>query len=124
MAKAVAKEQGGEGDELKHFLLWAGMLTAPIAWSIQFLIIYALVMHVCKVQNARSLHLTSVVFIAIGIAAGILSWWNTMQAAEGIEEERESTLFLGRLGLLTSAMFTLIMIAQVIPTFFIDPCWQ
>ena len=124
MGKAIAKEQGGEGDTLQHFLLWTGMLTAPIAWAIQFLIIYALVMHVCKVQNTRSLHLTSIVFIAIGFASGILSWWNTGQARQSVEEERESTLFLGRLGILTSAMFTLIMIAQVIPTFFIDPCWE
>jgi hypothetical protein len=58
------------------------------------------------------------------MASGILAWRNLGQVEHSFEEERESILFLGRLGLLTSAMFTLIMIAQVIPTFFIDPCWQ
>jgi hypothetical protein len=124
MGEAVAKEQGGEGDTLKHFLLWTGMLAAPIAWAIQFLIIYALVPHVCKIGRGQSLHITSGLFIVIGFAAGVLAWRNLGQVEHSFEEERESILFLGRLGLLTSAMFTLLMIAQVIPTFFIDPCWQ
>jgi hypothetical protein len=124
MGYAQGKEGGSEGDSFKHFLLWLGVLTAPIAWSTQFLIIYALVMRVCKTQSSSSLHITSAVFIAIGIAAGILSWLNLGKAENAFEEERESIVFMGRLGILTSAMFTLVMIAQVIPTFFIDPCWQ
>lgn len=124
MANAAAREQGGEGDAIKHLLLWAGALTAPIAWAIQFLIIYALVPHVCKVGFGRSLHVTSAIFIVIGVLGGLLSWRNIGQAEHSFEEERESILFMSRLGLMTSALFTLIMIAQVIPTFFIDPCWQ
>lgn len=121
---SMAGKQEGHGDALKHLLLWVGALTAPIAWAIQFLIIYALVPHVCKVGASKSLHITSLTFIVIGIVAGILSWWNLGQREHSFEEERESITFLGRLGIMTSAMFTLIMLAQVIPTFFIDPCWQ
>ena len=123
MGSTAGKEEG-HGDALKHLLLWVGTLTAPIAWAIQFLIIYALVPHVCKVGASKSLHITSLTFIVIGIVAGILSWWNLGQREHSFEEERESITFLGRLGMMTSAMFTLIMLAQVIPTFFIDPCWQ
>jgi|tagenome__1003787_1003787.scaffolds.fasta_scaffold18979646_2 hypothetical protein len=124
MGSPVAKEQGGEGDALKHFLLWAGAVAAPIAWAVQFLIIYALVPHVCKVGASKSLHITSATFIVLGILAGILSWWNLGQKEHSFEEERESIIFMGRLGIMNSALFTLIMLAQVIPTFFIDPCWQ
>jgi hypothetical protein len=124
MANAAAKEQGGQRDLFKHLLLWLGMLTAPVAWSIQFLIIYALVPHVCKVQKGISLHATSIIFITIGIASGFLAWRNLSQANHSFDEERESILFLARLGIMTSALFTLVMIAQVIPTFFLDPCWQ
>jgi hypothetical protein len=123
MGKLAGKEEGG-GDALKHFLLWTGAVTAPVAWAIQFLIIYALVPHVCKVGASKSLHITSLTFIIIGIMAGVLSWWNLGQKEHSFEEERESIIFMGRLGIMTSALFTLIMLAQVIPTFFIDPCWQ
>jgi hypothetical protein len=124
MGSAAGKEEGGRGDAIKHLLLWTGAIAAPIAWAIQFLIIYALVPHVCKVGATKSLHLTSAVFILIGVVAGILSWWNLCRREHTFEEERESITFLGRMGIMTSALFTLIMLAQVIPTFFIDPCWQ
>jgi hypothetical protein len=124
MGNLAAKEEGSNRDAFNHALLWVGMLSAPIAWSIQFLIIYALVPHVCKVQREFSLHVTSAIFIVIGIVSGALAWRNLSLAQHSFEEERESILFLGRVGIMTSAMFTLIMIAQVIPTFFIDPCWQ
>ena len=123
MANLAGKEEGG-GDALKHFLLWTGAVTAPVAWAIQFLIIYALVPHLCKVGASKSLHITSLTFIIIGIMAGVLSWWNLGQKEHSFEEERESIIFMGRLGIMTSALFTLIMLAQLIPTFFIDPCWQ
>lgn len=124
MAHPAAKEQGGEGDAFKHLLLWIGAVGAPIAWAIQFLIIYALVPHVCKVGASKSLHITSAVFILLGVSAGVLSWWNLGRKEHSFEEERESIIFMSRMGLMTSAMFTLIMLAQIIPTFFIDPCWQ
>jgi hypothetical protein len=124
MGSLAGKEEGGEGNAIKHLLLWVGAVAAPIAWSIQFLIIYALVPHACKVGANKSLHITSVIFILIGVVAGILSWWNLGQKEHSFEEERESIIFMGRLGIMTSALFTLIMLAQVIPTFFIDPCWQ
>jgi hypothetical protein len=124
MDSVAGKEEGARGDAIKHLFLWIGAVAAPIAWAVQFLIIYALVPHVCKVGTSKSLHITSAFFILIGGAAGILSWWNLGRREHTFEEERESITFLGRMGIMTSALFTLIMLAQVIPTFFIDPCWQ
>jgi hypothetical protein len=124
MGTMAAKEEGGQSDVIKHLMLWVGAVTAPIAWGIQFLIIYALVPHVCKVGTGRSLHITSAIFIAVGIYAGVQSWRNLAKVEHTFEEERESILFMSWLGLMTSALFTLLMVAQIIPSFFIDPCWE
>src|SRR4051812_28419872 len=125
MGNEPARQKGSEGDAPIHLDLWVAALTPPIAWAIQFLIIYGLVTHVQKVGTQRSLHITSAIFILIGLACGALAWRNIGKADKAvIDEERESILFLARLGMLSAAMFTLVMIAQVIPTFYIDPSWE
>ena len=108
--------------------LYAGLLGAPILWAIQFQLTYMLVPWVCTHRNGWLLPFIHLVFFALTLAAGVLSWreWKRVGATlpESQEEERLArTKFLGALGLMSVALFALLILAQTVTSFFLDPCW-
>jgi hypothetical protein len=107
---------------LFHFLHWTGALAAPIAWATQFLMIYALVMHVCAVGNVRAFMWATFPLFAIAAGAGILSCSNLKRCEIELGETCEAAKFLSRLGMLTSALFSLLILVHLIPMFIISAC--
>jgi hypothetical protein len=105
-----------------HFLLWTGALAAPLAWATQFLMIYALVAHVCAVGTMRSFFWATFPLLAIAIGAGLLSWSNLKRCKIELAETCEAAQFLSRLGILSSALFSLLIVAHLIPMFIISAC--
>jgi hypothetical protein len=108
-------------------LLWAGVLMAPIAWLIQFEARYALVQWVCARHNRLPLHLLSGFFFLIMMAGGIFCWrfWRREGKTAPQEEgsiPHERNVFLSLLGMLSSSLFALVLIAQTIAQIMVDPC--
>jgi hypothetical protein len=97
--------------------LWAGVLGAPLAWSLQLQVGYALVPWVCRHQVHWVLPALTVLFVLIAVACGLLSWRDFHRSGPA-----GRTRFLGALGLMTSSLFGLVILAQGIAWFFIDPC--
>jgi hypothetical protein len=100
--------------------LWAGILIGPIAWTIQLLLSYPIAQLTCHAgfasQHPAALHSISVAaLIAIGGGA-FLSW--QMHRQEVPEREQ----FMARLGLLTCALFALVVLATWVPPFIIHDC--
>lgn len=108
--------------------LYAGLLGAPILWGIQFQLTFMLVPWVCTNRNGWLLPAIHLVFFALMVVGGALSWreWKRVGAelpASKEEERLARTKFLGALGLMSVALFSLLILAQTVTSFFFDPCW-
>ena len=105
---------------------WIGILLAPAAWIVSFEIKYAAVPYACQSHSTLVLHSVSAVAMIIataGLLAARRAWAATGKAAVTEESDpihRDS--FLGMFGLLFSANVLLLMLAQWIPVFLLDPC--
>jgi hypothetical protein len=112
-----------------YLLLWVGVLLAPIAWLIQFEIRYSLVAAVCENNTRIPLYIISGVFFAIMALGGVLSWRNWVREGKASPTDKrgdphERNLFLSLLGILTSGLFALILVAQTIASVMVNPCWK
>jgi hypothetical protein len=92
--------------------LWTGLLLAPAAWLTSLEVGYVLVRPDCVAGTLLRQHVVHVVFLLIALG-GLLVAWRARQA------ERD---FMSSLGVMVSASFVLVLIAQWIPTFLVHPC--
>lgn len=101
-------------------LQWFGVLLAPAAWLIQFELNYALVRWVGLHQTYWPLYLVSFVFLLIALGGFGLSWRNWQVAKHGGVGDDQANMrgrFLATIGMMVSALFSLLIIAQAIPNF-------
>jgi hypothetical protein len=111
--------------------LWAGVLGSIAAWGLQLNLGYALVPWVCKTQHYIVLHLVTLVFFLFEVLAFYLSYRDWKVAGGGSLQSLEPntggpisrTQFLGGLGMLTSTLAGLSIIAQGLASFFLNACW-
>ena len=114
-ARAAEKHTFGE---------WYGVLGGAIAWAMQLETNCALVEPACATGNMKWLYLATAVFLGFALSAVLVAWheW-TMARAEGAPEPaRSRSSFMGLLGILTSTLFALIILAHAIPMFIFSPC--
>ena len=109
--------------------LWAGLLGAPAAWAAQMQLAYMLVPWCCRNDVHWPIHLTHFAFLALALLGGWFSYreWQRVgrgwpAGAEGDEPGRTRFLAVG--GMTSSALFSLLILAQAIAAFFISPCWD
>lgn len=106
--------------------LWVGLLLAPVAFLINLEVAYALVPTACHSRNQLPVHLVHLVCLLLTIVGGLTAWrsWNTIGAAWPGEEggPLARSRFMAGTGLLVSALFALIIVAQWIPSFLLNPC--
>ena len=92
--------------------VWTGLLLAPAAWLTSLEVGYVLVRPDCAAGTLLRQHVVHAGFLVIALG-GLLVAWRARHA------ERD---FLSTLGVLVSALFVLVLVAQWIPTFLIHPC--
>jgi hypothetical protein len=92
--------------------VWTGLLLAPAAWLTSLQVGYMMVRPNCVEGTLLWQHVVHAGFLVIALG-GLLVAWRARQA------ERD---FLSTLGVLVSASFVLVLVAQWIPTFLIHPC--
>jgi len=98
------------------FILWSGILVPPIAFLINLQVNYSLVPWVCVTGRAFTLHLATGGTIALAACGGLASW--SAWRRDGEPRSR----FMAVWGLMMSAVFFVVIIAQAIPIFMLDPC--
>lgn len=109
------------------FMQWMGVLAGPVAWGLHMQTNLSLVPWACKNGGLLMLHVVTVLALVV-TAFGAFAAWRGWQegAAEEVETDGGSRIsrarFMGALGLLVSAMFFLVIIAQAIPSFMFHPC--
>jgi hypothetical protein len=106
--------------------LWTGLLLAPVAFLLNLEIGYALVPTACSSRSELLTHVVHLVCLLLALFGGITAWrcWKatgeTWPAGEGGPLSRSR--FMAGLGWLISSLFTLVILAQWIPSFILDPC--
>ncbi len=117
-----------ESNARQNFALWIAVLGAAIIWLIQMQTSYSLVVWTCSIQRNWPLHVISACFLVTAAVPGFIAWREWRQAAVG-ETERETSgpgrrRFMAMLGLMVTAIFLLLIVAQAIPSFFFNPCLE
>jgi hypothetical protein len=142
---------GDERTRREMIALWTSILAGPLLWFAHQQVCFLLVPWVCVHGGVVWLHLTTVLCLAGVAAAGALAWryrrpehcdWDRggLAAAEvtrpGTRDQVHSkertelppssgeqrVRFMAMLGLLSSGFFALVIVAQGLPNFFLDPC--
>jgi hypothetical protein len=106
--------------------LWAGVLIAPVAWALQMQASYLLVQPACMSGRNTSLHLVTLVALLCALGGGFISWRCRERAGRAWPDDaggpQPRSNFMATLGLLLSAMFFLVIVAQGLASFVLHPC--
>jgi hypothetical protein len=120
--------------DLKHhfaskrgeFGLWAGLLLAPAAWAVQLQTVYLLTEYGCTGGSFTPVHIVSAVALAAAVFGGLLSWRHWLGTGEKWKTEKSGIIprsrFMVILGMLLSALFSLLIFGQWLPTIMGVPC--
>ena len=106
--------------------LWIGILVAPVAFLLNLEVGYALVPTACSSGNELLTHLVHLAALALAVFGGVTAWrcWKgtgeIWPGGDGGPVARSR--FMAGLGWLTSALYALVILAQWIPSFVLDPC--
>jgi Ni/Fe-hydrogenase subunit HybB-like protein len=125
----IGSESEIEGTSAReNFALWTGILGSAIVWAIQLQTSYAMVPWACASGHRWMLPLTSSAFLIAAIIPGVMAW-KLWKKASGTQSERETRYagrrrFMAMLGMMDTAIFVLLIIAQGLPVFFIHPCLE
>lgn len=106
--------------------LWLLIVAAPIIVAIAMQTNYVLVRLACSAQRNLGLYAVSIASIALTLATAAIAF--VVWRAEGTDWPREEPdlssriRFIAVLGMLSSGMSLLVLIAQGIATVLFDPC--
>src|SRR5581483_4469607 len=104
--------------------LWAGVLAGPIVWALDETISYSLVQWTCGSRHTFVLHTITLLSLAMITGGAALSWRAWSRASGERTPKTERTRFLALLGLVTSALFIVVVLATAIPRWVLDACQQ
>jgi hypothetical protein len=106
-------------------LLWFAFLAPPVGWFIGFNADYALVRVACTEGTVVLLHLVTVGTLALAASGGLAAWRRLEdQTPEGIDGPGGASRrhFMAMIGVMASAFFILLILAQWVTKLFLDPC--
>jgi hypothetical protein len=110
----------------KHIALWFGFLAAPLIWFVNLELNFMLAPWACATGRQFSLGLVTLVALLLVASAGLLAWRMWLHAGQewlhNAGGRISSRRFLAMLGILTSSLFFLAILAQGAPTFILSAC--
>jgi hypothetical protein len=110
----------------RDLALWTGVLAGPVAWLTSFQANFALAPVACVLKGKLALYAISVVALLLTAAAGVVAWQQWTGAGKewpgqgGDTTARVRIMAIG--GVLLSAMFFIVILAQAIPEVILAPC--
>ena len=101
--------------------LWTGVLGSPAAFLAQMEIVYAFSTWSCWHHTRALLYAAVVLLLLTSIAGGVVSlaYW---RARKDFGEQERRIMFLGGLGIVSSVLYSVLIIAQGIAVIMLDPC--
>ena len=122
---------GDAATRRETMLLLFGTLGGATFWFGHQQVSGVLVWWICEYGRSMAwLHAAALGCLAGAVVAGLVSWKVWRHAAERVSREthearrteRQRAVFMGKLGVFLSVFFALVIIAQAIPNFLLDPC--
>ena len=108
------------------FRLWIGMLLPAIAWSVSLEVIYLSSEYGCASSNFTFNHVAVVIAFAASLLGGVVAWREWTASGSGYDEDggdqNSRRRFMALLGILGSALFSIAILAQWMPTLMGVPC--
>src|SRR5689334_8145738 len=105
------------GDTKSDLFAWLGVVGPPTVWIVNFEVVYAAVLPACKMQSKALLLLSCVVCLLLIGGCGFLALREV-----GSGDAHKTRRFMGQVGLMSTALFVLVTIAQIIAVLFMDAC--
>jgi hypothetical protein len=106
--------------------LWFGILAGPLAFLLNLQLSYMLVQPVCVTAHHLVLHLVPVGALLLTAGGGVSAWRNWRRTGQTESSEAAGVLprsrFLAGVGLLTSGLFIVVIVAQWLPNFILTAC--
>lgn len=107
-------------------LLWFGFIAGPAAWLIDLTARYALVQSACPAERMLLVHLIMTVALTLSAAGVWVSWRNWRQSGAEWPNEEGGVIgrsrFLAMAGIVSGSFSLLYIVAQAVPTLFLEPC--
>ena len=116
-------------DRSGKLALWTGVLGGPVAWALQFQAGYAISRFSCTREHLTAVHhVVTLAMLAGAVACTLLAVreWRRSGPPESHGEEGGPlgrSRFLAALGILSSGLFSVVIVAAWVPMFFLSPCW-
>ena len=106
--------------------LWTGILAGPIAWALNLTLSYALVKWTCSTGRLGVLQGITPGALVLVAGGALLSWraWRVTAGDEPTDggAPRQRARFMALLGLTSSALFALAILAGAVPQWVLDAC--
>jgi hypothetical protein len=106
--------------------LWFGILAGPLAFLLNLQLSYMLVHPVCETAHRLVLHLVPAGALLLAASGGLSAWWNWQRTRQAESSKAGGVLprsrFMAGVGLLTSGLFIIVIVAQWLPNFMLTPC--
>jgi hypothetical protein len=106
--------------------LWFGILAGPLAFLINLQLSYMLVHPVCVTAHHIILHLVPAGALLLAASGGVSAWRNWQRTGQAESSQAGGVLprsrFMAGVGLLTSGLFIIVIVAQWLPNFILSPC--
>ena len=110
----------------RDFALWTGILAGPIVWLLSFVANFALAPWACIFQAKLALYIVSLIALILSVGSGAVAWTQWGQLGRKWPDEGGSVVCRSRglavAGVLLSAMFCLVIIAQSVPEIILEAC--
>ena len=110
----------------RDLALWTGILAGPAVWLISFEANFALAPWACIFQAKLALYVVSLIALLLSAASGVLAWRQWKELGREWPGESGGALARSRVmagsGVLMSAMFSIVIVAQAIPEFILEAC--
>lgn len=113
----------------RRFALWFGVLGGLVSWAAHLGIAWGLVPYSCAQDNVFWLHANTIVFAIITVIAFLtaLNAFRTVRDSSAEYTSRstkaiQTDRFMSLIGMLASAYFLLLIVAEGVSVFVLSPC--
>ncbi len=100
------------------------LLGGPIIWFVHLALSYPLVPHVCATGWTWLLHTITVVTMVIALLTSWVGWsdYRWLRTIEEPDRPTKRARFLARYGIWSGIFWAVVIVAEGLPVFVIDPC--
>ena len=109
-----------------EFAVWWGLAAGPLAWGLDLGSSYAVAPHACSTGHYYVLHVITWICFLIALSGFVIALMSHRRLPRPASAEghlpRDRAFFLSLLGITMSLGFSVVIIAETVPRWILDPC--